>query len=83
VTHIYIKPASNQCSLPHAKRPPHERLRPNGIRGSLAPQPSSRSGWVVDKPEVIQVGPISNDGVYARRTFQITVANRVYQHLSE
>ena len=29
MTHIYIKPPSNQCSLPHAKRPPHERLRPN------------------------------------------------------
>jgi len=31
VTHIYIKPSSNQCSLPHAKRPPHERLRPNAL----------------------------------------------------
>ena len=31
MTHIYIKSSSNQCSLPHAKRPPHERLRPNGF----------------------------------------------------
>ena len=22
MTHIYIKPSSDQCSLPHAKRPP-------------------------------------------------------------
>jgi hypothetical protein len=35
VTHIYIKPSSNQCSLPHAKRPPHERLRPNAQIGQV------------------------------------------------
>jgi hypothetical protein len=35
VTHIYIKPSSNQCSLPHAKRPPHGRLRPNDVIGKV------------------------------------------------
>jgi hypothetical protein len=35
VTHIYIKPSSNQCSLPHAQRAPHGRLRPNGVMGNL------------------------------------------------
>jgi hypothetical protein len=39
VTHIYIKPSSNQCSLPHAKRPPHGRLRPNGVTGDVGPGP--------------------------------------------
>jgi hypothetical protein len=44
VTHIYIKPSSNQCPLPHAKRPPHERLRPNALTGKVTPSTLTRLG---------------------------------------
>ena len=44
MTHIYIKPSSNQCSLPHAKRPP-----PGGYVQTLLPVLWLRNGAAINR----------------------------------
>jgi hypothetical protein len=78
VTHTYIKPSSNQRSPPHAKRPPHGRLRPNALFVEVEPKRQNLAGATGPflsagtEESVPRIADISTKRCMGRRLLEMT-----------